>query len=500
MIEWLNHFGSQWLAYMTIAGIQNTIFLGFVFAALYFLRNSTAQIQYKIGAIGLGKLILPTIIPIPFFEWTLPQPLILENIKLIESATNSSTPPVPTVTSLDWTGLLFLIWLLLTGIILLIAVRSWLRLKRQLRDPQYLQSVCLGQRMIRIYQCGKINMPMTIGIFPKKIYVPPAWQQWSPECREMILAHELAHIQRYDGLIQILQMLIQALYWFHPLVWLLNRQLNEYREMACDDMSVANKQRASIIYSRYLVEIAENMVQSSLGCSSASALIRQKNNLLKRVIYQMKEVNMVPRSGNTIRFILVGLLLLVVPLSLNYGKAVPGKKGDENTKVVEISIKSDRTITVEGKPTSLSNLKQQLQEIVPVDPHNVVISIQADNAVTMETITEVQQTLRELNLLKINYQQKAPLVLPQSGMAEKLNKIPRKNVATILVTESGQILLDEEAVTALQIVERLKQRLSQNQSLVVSVRTAKNTTYNDYLAVLDQIRAAGVTRISVGDD
>jgi bla regulator protein BlaR1 len=51
----------------------------------------------------------------------------------------------------------------------------------------------------------------------------------------MILDHELAHIREWDGLAQTFQMILRALYFFHPLVWLINRRLDAYREMACDD-------------------------------------------------------------------------------------------------------------------------------------------------------------------------------------------------------------------------------------------------------------------------
>lgn len=172
-------------------------------------------------------------------------------------------------------------------------------------------------------------MPLTVGIFPDKIFVPMQWADWSSGCQKMILHHELAHIKRRDGFVQLLQILVQAVFFFHPLIWILNTRINQYREMACDDASVSTKKSSNVEYSRYLVKIAEQMTLSELGCSSVSALIRQRNELLNRVQYQIMEVNKMKFSNKKMWFIVGVLLLLIVPFSWSLSKV------SENLSVTE---------------------------------------------------------------------------------------------------------------------------------------------------------------------
>ena len=52
---------------------------------------------------------------------------------------------------------------------------------------------------------------------------------------EAILAHELMHVRRHDNLTAALHMLVEAVFWFHPLVWWMERRMVEERERACDE-------------------------------------------------------------------------------------------------------------------------------------------------------------------------------------------------------------------------------------------------------------------------
>ena len=109
------------------------------------------------------------------------------------------------------------------------------------------------------------------------------------DCKKMVIDHEVAHIKRFDNFIQLIQIVTQALYFFHPLVFLLNGQFKKYREMACDDLSIKSQNQASRVqFSRYLIEIAETALRKRLCCDSVSALIRQKSELLERVQFTGK--------------------------------------------------------------------------------------------------------------------------------------------------------------------------------------------------------------------
>lgn len=348
MIEWLNQYGALWGEYFAFTVIQNTVFLGLVLLAIYFLRNESARIRYGLGLIGLAKLILPPLIPAPFFKESL---VGAANIGILP--VQPVDLPVSTSVVLDRSGFLFLSWIVLGTVYILVSLfLSW-RLQFKMRSARRIQTIREGKRVIQVLISDKISMPMTYGLLPNKIIVPPIWEQWKPACRQMILNHEIAHIKRRDGLMQFFQIVVQAIYFFHPLVWLLTRKMNELREMACDDMSIGQEKSSSVEYSRYLVEIAENMVQTEIGCSSASALIRQKNELLNRVKYQMEETM---KSRHKWR-IGVFCLLMLSMAALSWTKGKPDMKPEASAGQKEMGkIAGQVTDRDTGVPLPATNI------------------------------------------------------------------------------------------------------------------------------------------------
>jgi biopolymer transport protein ExbD len=88
------------------------------------------------------------------------------------------------------------------------------------------------------------------------------------------------------------------------------------------------------------------------------------------------------------------------------------------------------------------------------------------------------------------------LVLPPIG--EQLEVSP-KNISNILINDLGQILIDERIVTIKELENVVHNKLLANDKLIVSVKTSRFTKYKIYIQVLDQIKKAGVTRISIAE-
>ncbi len=89
------------------------------------------------------------------------------------------------------------------------------------------------------------------------------------------------------------------------------------------------------------------------------------------------------------------------------------------------------------------------------------------------------------------------LVLPPPGHTEI--KIPKKNLANMLVNAQGQVLLDGKEINIRDIARIIKERIAENDKLVISLKTDEETDYQTYVKVLDQLKKAGAKKISLAE-
>ena len=88
------------------------------------------------------------------------------------------------------------------------------------------------------------------------------------------------------------------------------------------------------------------------------------------------------------------------------------------------------------------------------------------------------------------------LVLPSEGNELEVNK---KNIVNILMNESGKVLLDEKPTNVNSIRKIIENKIANNPNLIFSVQTHPRTKYQDYLNVLDQLKEAKATKISIAN-
>ena len=88
------------------------------------------------------------------------------------------------------------------------------------------------------------------------------------------------------------------------------------------------------------------------------------------------------------------------------------------------------------------------------------------------------------------------LVLPSEGNELEVN---RKNIVNILMNETGKVLLDDKPIKVNAIKGMIEKALSVNPNLIFSVQTHPRTKYQDYLNVLDQLKEANATKISIAN-
>ena len=88
------------------------------------------------------------------------------------------------------------------------------------------------------------------------------------------------------------------------------------------------------------------------------------------------------------------------------------------------------------------------------------------------------------------------LVLPSEGNELEVN---RKNIVNILMNESGKVLLDDKPTKVNDIREIVERKIARNPNLIFSVQTHPRTKYQDYLRILDQLKEAKATKISIAN-
>lgn len=125
----------------------------------------------------------------------------------------------------------------------------------------------------------KVISPAVVGVLKPVILFPAAMvSQLSVEEVESILIHELAHIKRNDFLINLCVATITTIYYYHPLVWWLNRQIDQERESSCDQY-VMDLGYSPFNYAHTLVKLQELNGAPQL----AMGILSKKNQLLNRI-------------------------------------------------------------------------------------------------------------------------------------------------------------------------------------------------------------------------
>ena len=88
------------------------------------------------------------------------------------------------------------------------------------------------------------------------------------------------------------------------------------------------------------------------------------------------------------------------------------------------------------------------------------------------------------------------MVLPAEGEEIEISK---KNILNCLINSTGNVLLGGEGLEIRDLSKSVRQKLVENDKLIISVKAHKSTSYKDYIAVIDQLKRANATRISIAE-
>jgi len=149
--------------------------------------------------------------------------------------------------------------------------------------------------------------PGLVGIWRPVILLPSGIaERLSGAEMEAIIAHELCHLRRRDNLLASAHMLVEALFWFHPLVWWIGKRLNAERESACDENVLAGGTPPQV-YVESILKVCRFYLRSPLDCAAG---VSGAN--LKQRLEEIVENKLVHRLKNTKKALLAIAALLAV--------------------------------------------------------------------------------------------------------------------------------------------------------------------------------------------
>jgi uncharacterized protein (TIGR03435 family) len=138
---------------------------------------------------------------------------------------------------------------------------------------------------------------------------------------EAILAHELVHVRRRDNLGAAIHMAVEAIFWFHPLVWWLGARLVDERERACDEQ-VLELGSERQVYAESILKVCEFCVGSPLACVSGVT----GADLKKRMVHIMSE-HVVRKLDFSRKLLLsaVAVAVIAAPIAFGLFHATPSR-------------------------------------------------------------------------------------------------------------------------------------------------------------------------------
>ena len=338
--------------------------------ALIILQKKASQFRYVLANIGLWSVLLAAIVTFFMYydisktasdlvfvpdnlEVTVSPNVSLNNSVLTESVSNKNNA------GFSWEGMknycnrnmYFIVSLWFMGVVVFllrilgsISYVYYLRNRLNFPTEEYWQDVLNSMRKktnvtkyIDLVESALVRSPIVIGHLKPMILFPiGAINRLNTNEVEAILAHELAHVMRHDYFFNILQSVIEALFYFHPAVWWLSSQIRTERENCCDDIAISLCGNA-VTYAKSLVSVQE-MAYFAPQMAMAFAGTDRKKHLLMRV---QRVLNQPKSKVNSMEKIAATCILLVVMAGFAFSSNPFGKPSDNNVKSKNFSQNTD---------------------------------------------------------------------------------------------------------------------------------------------------------------
>jgi bla regulator protein BlaR1 len=306
---------------------QSTLFAAAAWLVTLALKRNRAQVRYWVWLAASVKFLLPFSVLAnlgalaPRQTATVRMPVVVEQIvQPFGVAAPSVTQEVKTRADLT-PELLWLAWACGFGAMLISFGRKWTRMHANVRAAKPIRL----DLPVPVRTSAALYEPGVFGIFRPILLLPDGIiEKLSPSQLSAILAHELCHVRRRDNLTATIHMAVQAIFWFHPLVWWIGVRLIDERERACDE-EVLRLGSAPQDYAEGILNVCRLYVESPLGCVSGvtgSDLKKRIEAIMTNRIIQKLSV------GRKALMAGAGMFAMVVPIVVGVLN-VPAIRGQE---------------------------------------------------------------------------------------------------------------------------------------------------------------------------
>jgi RND family efflux transporter MFP subunit len=270
---WTNHLW-QSTVFVLAAGLLTLAF-----------RKHRANVRYWIWLSASFKFLLPFTLlmglgnrmwqaaTIRHFAAPIPEPaLSLAVTRIAQPFSSVSFPdglPVhPSPQSNQWIALAIIgVWVCGVLGVLLIRVRGWLRIRRALRESKPVHIAVA----VPVLSAPGLLEPGVVGFFRPVLLLPEGLlKNLMPLHLQAVLAHEMSHVRRRDNLTAAIHMIVEAIFWFYPLVWWIGSRLLEERERACDE-AVLELGSEPHEYADAILKVCKSYMDSPLKCVAGIA-------------------------------------------------------------------------------------------------------------------------------------------------------------------------------------------------------------------------------------
>ena len=328
---------------------QSTAFAGLVWLLTLLLRKNRAQARYLLWLVASAKFLLPFGLLTGLgrlLAWpgtaAVPQPrlfLAMETIGQPFSLPNP--PPVSIAAALSmWEVALrnlpiFLAMAWFAGCVAVIVMwyLRWQPLNtarraalpsssgREFEALRRTEQSMRSSPQISLVLSSSSLEPGILGILRPVLVLPAGISDRLTDVQlDSVITHELCHVRRRDNLASAFHMLVEALFWFHPLVWWMGTRLVEERERACDE-EVLRLGADPHVYAEGILKVCKFYLEPPLLCAAGVT----GSNLKKRIEAIM--MNRKARNLDFSRKLLLGgagFLAVLVPIALGFAKPTKG--------------------------------------------------------------------------------------------------------------------------------------------------------------------------------